>query len=199
MQLVLASSSAYRKSLLDRLRLPFTCASPEIVETPLPGETASMLASRLAEAKARALAAQYPAALIIGCDQVCSCQEQLLGKPGSLDAALAQLQLCNGRQAEFVTALTLLNTSNNTCQHSLDSFKVQFRQLSHQEISNYLQLEQPFDCAGSFKAEGLGITLFEAMDGRDFHSLLGLPLISLCTLLRKSGLNPLLPVAAGPA
>jgi septum formation protein len=199
MQLVLASSSAYRKTLLDRLRLPFTCASPAIDETPLPGETSSALAMRLAEAKARALAMQFPDALIIGCDQVCCCQGHLLGKPGSFDAALAQLQLCNGRQAEFLTALSLLDTRSGNCQHSLDSFNVQFRQLSHQEMRNYLQLEQPFDCAGSFKAEGLGITLFEAMDGRDFHSLLGLPLISLCTLLRKSGLNPLLPDAAGPA
>jgi len=199
MQLVLASSSAYRKSLLSRLRLPFTCATPAIDETPLPGETATALATRLAETKARALAGQYPEALIIGCDQVCICEGKLLGKPGSIEVAQQQLQHCNGRLAEFLTALTLLDTRSNTCQHSLESFKVQFRQLSHEEITNYLHMEEPFDCAGSFKAEGLGIALFEVMIGQDFHSLLGLPLLSLCTLLRKSGLNPLLPDAAESA
>lgn len=195
MQLVLASSSPYRKSLLQRLGLPFVCSSPDIDETPLPGETVETLARRLASVKASALAPHYPSALIIGSDQACQCDGKILGKPGSFEAAREQLRHCSGLPADFHTAITLLDSESGFSFHSHDVYRVYFRTLTLNEIDFYLQTEQPFDCAGSFKAEGLGIALFESMEGKDFHSLLGLPLISLCTLLRQSGLNPLAPAA----
>lgn len=198
MQLILASSSPYRRSLLQRLGLPFEAASPELDETPLPGEDARKLSLRLALAKARALVDHYPRAQIIGSDQVCECNGLLLGKPGSLEAARAQLQHCSGQWARFHTALVLLDSGSGEYRHSVDRFGVKFRSLTADEIEAYLQREQPYDCAGSFKAEGLGIALFESMEGEDFHSLLGLPLISLCRLLREAGLNPLLPDAPAP-
>lgn len=196
MQLVLASSSPYRKSLLLRLGIPFDCCSPEVDETPLSGETVEDLVQRLALAKASALAARFPAALIIGSDQACWCAGHILGKPGNLASARQQLLACSGKQAVFHTALTVLNTQTGTSVHSHDIYKVNFRTLELAEIDFYLTTEQPFDCAGSFKAEGLGIALFDAMEGKDFHSLLGLPLISLCGLLRGCGLNPLAAVAS---
>lgn len=196
MQLVLASSSPYRAALLQRLGIPFICGSPALDETPLPGESVVALVQRLALAKAAALALRYPAALIIGSDQACLCAGRILGKPGSLAAAREQLEFCSDKTAEFHTALTVLDSSSSHSQHSLDVYTVTFRQLSTTEINFYLQTETPFDCAGSFKAEGLGIALFSSMEGKDFHSLLGLPLISLCSLLRQSGLNPLSPTAA---
>lgn len=193
MQLVLASSSPYRKSLLQRLGLPFVCSSPDIDETALPEETVEALTQRLAAAKASALAQRYPSALIIGSDQACLCNGRILGKPGGLEAARKQLQHCSGLPADFHTAISLLDSESGFSFHSHDVYRVYFRTLTANEIDFYLQTEQPFDCAGSFKAEGLGIALFDAMEGKDFHSLLGLPLISLCTLLRQSGLNPLAP------
>jgi MAF protein len=195
MQLVLASSSSYRKALLQRLGLPFACASPGIDETPLPDETVPALTQRLALAKARALAPQWPAAWLIGSDQACQVDGHILGKPGSFDRARDQLLLCSGRTVEFHTALVLLDSQRDVALSSHDIFTVRFRRLSDEEITFYLQTEQPWDCAGSFKAEGLGIALFEEMAGKDFHSLLGLPLISLCQLLRQAGLNPLQPPA----
>lgn len=196
MQLVLASSSSYRRSLLQRLGLPFVSASPDIDETALPGESVQELTARLARTKAEKLAVTFPAALIIGSDQACLCDSRILGKPGSFASARQQLLHCSGKTAEFHTALALLDTSTGSCALSHDIFKVQFRELGNAEIAFYLQQEQPFDCAGSFKAEGLGIALFKGMEGKDFHSLIGLPLISLCQLLREAGLNPLLPPAA---
>lgn len=195
MQLVLASSSTYRKALLQRLGLPFASAAPDIDETPLQGEAVNALTQRLALGKARALAPQWPNAWLIGSDQACQVDSHILGKPGSFDRAREQLLLCSGRTVEFHTALTLFNSSHGTVLCSHDVFTVRFRTLTEQEISFYLQAEQPYDCAGSFKAEGLGIALFEEMAGKDFHSLLGLPLISLCNLLRQAGLNPLQPQA----
>jgi septum formation protein len=195
MQLVLASSSPYRKSLLQRLGLPFVCCSPDINETPLPGESVETLVQRLASAKASVLSQRYPSALIIGSDQACQCDGKILGKPGSFEAARKQLQHCSGLPADFHTAISLLDSESGLSFHSHDVYRVYFRTLTSDEIDYYLQTEQPFDCAGSFKAEGLGIALFEAMEGKDFHSLLGLPLISLCTLLRQCGLNPLSPAA----
>lgn len=197
MQLVLASSSPYRKALLQRLGLPFASASPDVDETPLPDETVQALTRRLATAKARALAAPWPEALLIGSDQACAVAGRILGKPGSFERACEQLALCAGQRVDFHTALALLDTRNGELRHAHDVFSVQFRPLVPDEIRYYLQTEQPWDCAGSFKAEGLGIALFETMEGKDFHSLLGLPLISLCGLLREAGLNPLLPVSAG--
>lgn len=197
MQLVLASSSPYRKALLERLCLPFVCASPDIDEQPRPNEKGPALAARLALEKARALAPAYPDALIIGSDQVCVRGTQLTGKPGTRAMAQAQLEASSGRWVEFHTAVTLLDAHSGRYRSAQDLYRVKFRRLSPEEITAYLDHEQPYDCAGSFKAEGLGITLFEHMQGRDFHSLIGLPLISLCRLLREAGVNPL--TAAAPA
>jgi MAF protein len=191
MELVLASSSPYRKALLARLGLPFACASPDVDETPLPHEQGPALAARLALSKARALAPRFPDELIIGCDQVCARGGTLAGKPGSREAARAQLVASSGRWVEFHTALVLLDASTGDHQSTHDLYRVKFRPLSRGEIDTYLDREQPYDCAGSFKAEGFGISLFERMEGDDFHSLIGLPLISLCRLLREAGLNPL--------
>lgn len=199
MPLVLASSSPYRKALLQRLGLPFASASPDIDETQLPGEPVAALTQRLALAKARALAPAWPEALLIGSDQACQVDIQILGKPGSFGRAREQLLLCSGKTVEFHTALVLLDSCRDTALSRHDVFSVRFRTLSDAEITHYLHTEQPYDCAGSFKAEGLGIALFEEMAGKDFHSLLGLPLISLCSLLRQAGLNPLLPPTAPPS
>jgi septum formation protein len=199
MQLVLASSSRYRRTLLEQLRLPFACASPDLDETPLPGEPSAALVARLALAKARALANHFPDALIIGSDQACALDGRILGKPGNAENARAQLQACSGRRVTFHTGLVLYDTRGATWQHTVDTYTVQFRDLSQAEIARYVELEQPFDCAGSFKVEGLGITLFSALEGRDFNSLIGLPLLSLCDMLRAAGLNPLAPAPAGPA
>lgn len=198
MELILASSSPYRRALLARLRLPFISANPDIDETPLPGETVQGLVERLALGKARALSGKYPRAFIIGSDQACLCNGKILGKPGDFVRARRQLQMCSGRQVDFYTGLALLNSETGAHQYALDVFSVKFRDLGESEIANYLNLEQPFDCAGSFKAEGLGISLFETMQGKDFHSLIGLPLINLCELLRNAGVNPLLQAPRAP-
>lgn len=199
MQLVLASSSRYRRALLEQLRLPFVSASPDVDETPLPGESVQALVARLALAKARALAGRFPEALIIGSDQACALDARILGKPGNAAAAEAQLRACSGRRVTFYTGLALYDARAARWQDCIDTFTVQFRELSAAEIARYVELEQPFDCAGSFKVEGLGITLFSALEGRDFNSLIGLPLISLCALLRAAGLNPLAPAPPAPA
>lgn len=198
MQLLLASSSTYRKALLQRLGLPFACATPAVDETPMPGEPVQELTRRLAEAKARTLARRFPQTLIIGSDQACAVDGRILGKPGDFQRARAQLQACSGRAVQFHTAVALLDTAEDRLLQSHDVYTVQFRPLTDAEIEHYLEVEQPWDCAGSFKAEGLGIALFERMEGADFHSLVGLPLISLCRLLREAGLNPLLQAAAAP-
>ncbi len=191
--LVLASSSPYRRMLLQRLQLPFSWASPAVDETPLPNEQVAAMTLRLALAKATAVATTHAAALIIGSDQACvlTGEAKIIGKPGNFDTARRQLLACSGRSVTFHTSLILLNSQTGTHQSSHDVFTVHFRQLTEAGICRYLELEQPFDCAGSFKAEGLGIALFEQMEGNDFHSLIGLPLISLCKLLRQSGLDPL--------
>lgn len=199
MQLVLASSSRYRRALLEQLRLPFACASPGVDETALPGETVAELVARLALAKARALVPQFADALIIGSDQACALDGSILGKPGNAENAQAQLQACSGRRVTFHTGLVLYDARAATWQHTVDTYTVQFRALTRPEIIRYVELEQPFDCAGSFKVEGLGITLFSALEGRDFNSLIGLPLLSLCQMLRTAGLNPLAPTPARPA
>ncbi len=198
MQLVLASSSSYRRALLTRLGLPFTSTSPDINETPMASESAYALVERLALGKAKALVDKYPQALIIGSDQACVCGTTIMGKPGEITRARLQLQTCSGKQVDFYTGLVLFNSATGSWQQSVDIFSVTFRVLGENEIENYLQLEQPFDCAGSFKAEGLGISLFEKMVGNDFHSLIGLPLISLCNMLRQAGINPLLQATPAP-
>ncbi len=199
MELILASSSPYRRALFARLGFAFISASPSLDETPLPDETVEALVERLALAKAKALSAKYPKALIIGSDQACLCGTSILGKPGNLANARSQLRTCSGKKVDFYTGLALFNSTTGVQQYKLDIFSVVFRKLTEAEIENYLQREQPFDCAGSFKAEGLGISLFERMEGKDFHSLIGMPLISLCDLLREAGLNPLSQVPQVPA
>lgn len=191
--LLLASSSPYRKALLERLGLPFETASPNVDETPEPHETAHDLAVRLASAKAQALAPAHPGHWIIGSDQVaCLPDGTLLHKPGSHDQARQQLELSSGHCVLFITGLCLLDADSGRCQSTSEPYRVHFRQLSGAEIKAYLEREQPFNCAGSFKMEGLGITLFERLDGRDPNSLIGLPLIALNQMLIRWGRNPLL-------
>jgi septum formation protein len=185
MQLILASSSPYRKALLQRLQIPFRCDPPGVEEQARPGETAATLAARLAAAKARAVLARHPQALVIGSDQVASLGNDLLGKPGDRAGAVAQLRACSGRQLIFYTAITLL--SRDFERHHTERFKVQFRELSSGEIDDYVARDRPFDCAGSFKCESLGSALFERLSGDDPTALEGLPLIALCRLLAAAG------------
>lgn len=185
--LILASTSPFRRELLGRLALPFATARPETDETALPGETAEALVARLAEAKARAVAADHPDALVIGSDQVALLDGVILGKPGSHEAAVAQLRNASGRAVRFLTGLTLLDTRSNRAQTLVEPFRVHFRPLDDATIERYLRAEQPYNCAGSFKSEGLGITLFARLDGDDPTGLIGLPLIRLSGLLRDAG------------
>lgn len=185
---VLASSSPYRRELLTRLQRPFTWAVPAIDETPLRNESAEALVRRLAEAKARALCESHPAHLIIGSDQVAVLGEQILGKPHDFSRARSQLLAASGASVTFLTGLALLNSASGLCQVDLVPFTVHFRELSDEQISRYLQAEQPYDCAGSFKAEGLGVSLFRATEGEDNTSLIGLPLIRLVQMLEREGI-----------
>ncbi|HEA50977.1 hypothetical protein LCGC14_0788290 [marine sediment metagenome] len=191
--LLLASSSRYRHDLLKRLGLPFSSASPDIDESPFAGETPHNLAIRLAELKARAFASEYPGHWIIGSDQVAALPDgTLLSKPGNYSNAFAQLAQSSGQNINFLTGLALLDASSGNLQTCCEEFSVHFRNLSAEEINAYLRKEEPYDCAGSFKMEGLGITLFTALQGRDPNSLIGLPLIALTNMLTAWGRNPLL-------
>lgn len=181
--LILASSSPYRRELLQRLRLPFDCASPDIDETPLPGESAEQLVRRLAESKARALAQRYPAHLIIGSDQAAVNGQRILGKPHDIERATEQLLAASSRSVSFLTGLCLLNSQTGQASVDCIPFIVHFRELDEARIRRYLEAEQPFDCAGSFKAEGLGVSLFRRTEGEDATSLVGLPLIRLVDML----------------
>ena len=184
--LVLASTSRYRRELLGRLNLPFEPDRPEVDESALPGESPAQLATRLAEAKARAVAGRHPGAWVIGSDQVADRDGLALGKPGDRDTALAQLLAASGRSVHFHTAWCLLGPQQQrVAGHDLT--EVQFRRLESEEILRYLDTEQPYDCAGSFKCEGLGIVLFEAIQTRDPTALVGLPLIALSQALRVAG------------
>lgn len=185
--LVLASSSPYRRILLEKLGLPFIAASPDVDETPLTSEAPAALVARLADAKAKALAAHYPQHLIIGSDQVAHLNGRILGKPGTFDGARRQLRDCSGRRVEFLTGLCVFDSGSGVARTIVEPFAVHFRRLSEGQIDRYLQLEQPFDCAGSFKAEGLGIALFERLEGDDPNALVGLPLIRLVGLLAEAG------------
>ena len=187
--LVLASSSPYRKALLERLRLPFCCQSPDIDEHIQPNENAEQLVRRLAEEKARALSLQYPQHLIIGSDQIALLDQQILGKPYDFPRARAQLMAASGKSVRFLTGLALLNSKTGICQVDCVPFTVHFRDLSEATIRRYLEAEQPFDCAGSFKAEGLGVSLFRSTEGEDANSLIGLPLIRLVDMLLNEGVN----------
>ncbi len=186
MRLVLASTSRYRRELLERLRLPFDVARPEADETPLPGEAPAALAARLAHAKAAAVAALAPGAWVIGSDQVAELDGAPLGKPGGREAAIAQLASMSGRTIAFHTAVCLLRAGD--APHAAeDVTRVRFRRLERAEIERYVDAEQPFDCAGSFKSEGLGIALFDAIESSDPTALVGLPLIATARLLRQAG------------
>lgn len=187
--LVLASSSPYRRELLTRLRQPFIWSTPAIDETPHPRESAEALVRRLAESKARALAELHPAHLIIGSDQVAVLGEQILGKPHDFARARKQLQAASGASVTFLTGLAVLNSASGDCQVDAIAFTVHFRQLSEEQIDRYLEAEQPYDCAGSFKAEGLGVSLFRATAGEDATSLIGLPLIRLVSMLNTQGVQ----------
>lgn len=190
-RLLLASTSPYRKMLLEKLQLPFDCAAPQVDETPLPGESAEALVLRLAAAKAQALALAYPEHLIIGSDQVCVIDGNITGKPHTEENARAQLRQASGQAVTFYTGLALYNGRSKQLQALCDPFHVHFRALSEAEIAAYVRLEQPLNCAGSFKSEGLGIALFDRLEGRDPNTLIGLPLIALLEMLRAEGINPL--------
>lgn len=185
MQLILASTSAYRRELLSRLRLPFETASIAVDETPREGELPADLALRLAQDKARAGLALHPQACVIGSDQVADLAGQPLGKPGSRQAALQQLQRMSGQAVHFHTAVAV--ASADGLLRLSDRTTVRFRTLGEAEIVRYIDLESPLDCAGSFKCEGLGISLFDAIETRDPTALVGLPLIALSRLLRQAG------------
>jgi septum formation protein len=191
--LVLASTSPYRKLLLERLGLPFETASPDVDETALTNETPEALVARLAEAKARAIASHYPNALIIGSDQVAVLDGAILGKPGDHATATQQLRNASGRQINFLTGLCLLNTDTQQAQVKVVPFSVTFRNLKESQIQHYLNVEKPYDCAGSFKSEGFGIGLFECLEGQDPNALIGLPLIELITMLLAEGVDVLSP------
>jgi septum formation protein len=191
-RLILGSSSAYRRELLSRLRLPFTCIAPDIDETPQAGEAPQATALRLAQAKAEAIAARTPDALIIGCDQVATLDGLQIGKPGNHQNALAQLRLMRGRQVIFHTALCLLDArAHAPLPLQLENVQVfvSFRDLPDQELDAYLRIEQPYDCAGSAKNEGLGIALIERIDSSDPTALTGMPLIALTGMLRCAGVQ----------
>lgn len=192
MDIILASSSPYRKRLLGRLQLPFSCVSPDVDESPRPGEQAAALASRLALAKAAAVAASYPDALVIGSDQVAARGDMLMGKAGTHAAAREQLRASSGNEVRFYTSVALLRHREPAFEKfHVERFCVHFRVLAANVIENYLQREQPYDCAGSFKCEGLGIALFDRLEGDDPTSLEGLPLIALTGLLAEAGIDVL--------
>lgn len=192
MNIVLASSSIYRKALLDKLLLPFTCYSPDINEMQLEGESAHDLVSRLALTKAQTTGRSKPSSLIIGSDQVAVIEGEILTKPGNFTNAVKQLTTLSGNSATFLTGLCLYNSKDESYQLEVDSFTVHFKELSTPQIKGYLEREQPYNCAGSFKSEGLGITLFNRLEGDDPNSLIGLPLIRLTKMLKVHGIDPLL-------
>lgn len=189
--LVLASTSPYRRELLARLGLPFTAVAPRVDETRQPAETPTALVSRLALAKAQAVAVAHPDALIIGSDQVAVLDDLVLGKPGNRATAVGQLERAAGRCVLFQTGLCLLDARSGQVQTVVEPFRVHFRPLTRPQIDAYLDREQPFDCAGSFKSEGLGIALFARLEGDDPNALIGLPLIRLIALLEAAGISPL--------
>ena len=191
--LILASTSRYRRELLQRLCLPFEVQAPQVDETPLPGESPAVLAQRLALAKAHAVAALRPKAIVIGSDQVAELDGQPIGKPGTHERAVAQLRQMRGRRVIFQTAVAVVRADAGFAQVLLAPVAVTFRMLSDAEIEHYLRTEEPYDCAGSAKCETLGIALLDAIDSDDPTALIGLPLIRTCELLRAAGLDPLLP------
>ena len=189
--LILGSTSRYRRELLQRLRLPFDTVAPQVDETPLPGEAPAALALRLALAKAQAVAALHPQAVVIGSDQVADLDGSPIGKPGTHARATEQLQRMRGREVVFQTAVAVVRADTGFARALLAPVRVRFRDLSDAEIERYLRLEEPYDCAGSAKSETLGIALLSAIESDDPTALVGLPLIRTCALLREAGLDPL--------
>lgn len=188
-RLILASTSAYRRELLERLRTPFEVAAPDVDETPMPAERPQQLACRLAMAKARVVAAQHPGAVVIGSDQVADLNGHALGKPMVHAAAVEQLRRMQGQTVIFHTAVAVVHLDRQFGQMDLARVTVRFRDLRDAEIEDYLHAEQPYDCAGSAKSEGLGIVLLESIDSDDPTALIGLPLIRTCRMLRAAGLR----------
>lgn len=189
--LLLASTSPFRQALLNKLGLPFITAAPDVDETPHPNESAPALVQRLAVAKAQALATRYPHHWIIGSDQVCVINGAITGKPHTVENARAQLRAASGQSVTFYTGLALYSPRANQLMQCCEPFIVHFRNLTDEEIIGYVNKEQPLQCAGSFKSEGLGICLFDRLEGRDPNTLVGLPLIALSGMLRAAGINPL--------
>lgn len=187
--LILASSSPYRRELLQKLQIPFNCVSPKIDESAIEGEKPHETALRLAQEKAKKVGEEYAHALIIGCDQVATLDGEQLGKPGNHKNATEQLRKMRGREVKFYSALCLYNAATGNMQCENVPYLVRFRQLSDEEIENYLSKEQPYQCAGSAKSEGLGIALMERMLGEDPNALIGLPLIKLISMLKNENIN----------
>ena len=191
-KIILASTSPYRKAILSKLELPFDVTSPDCDETPLKGEKPQDLVLRLAQGKAEScqLLPAQPA-LVIGSDQVCVIDGQILGKPHTRKNAIKQLTAASGKTVTFYTGLALFNSATGKSDLQLDTFIVHFRKLTNKQITNYVEKELPLDCAGSFKSEGLGIALFERLEGKDPNALVGLPLITLVEMLEKQGIDVL--------
>jgi septum formation protein len=189
--LVLGSTSPYRRELLSRLHLPFQVASPDVDETPLPGESPQGLAVRLALAKARSVASRFPEAVVIGSDQVADMDGESLGKPGNHENAVAQLRRMRGRTVVFQTAVSVVCLAGGFEQSDLAPVKVKFRSLTDREIEAYLLAERPYDCAGSARSEGLGIAILDAIESDDPTALVGLPLIRTCRMIRAAGVKVL--------
>lgn len=189
MKIVLASTSPYRKTLLKKLGISFECIAPEVDEKSLPGETAEQLVKRLSIAKASAIAEQQPDAIVIGSDQVAVIDNEILGKPGNYENAFRQLKNVLGKRVTFLTGLCVINSKTGTIHASIVPYHVVFRFLRDSQIENYLHREQPYNCAGSFKSEALGISLFERLEGDDPNALMGLPLIRLVAMLELEGIR----------
>lgn len=184
-ELILASTSPYRQELLQRLQISFRVEASAIDETPLPGEAPEALVCRLAEAKAQAVARRNPQAAVIGADQMAVCGTRILGKPGNAERAVEQLEWMQGQAVEFLNGIAIVAASST--EILLVPYRIVLRPLTRMEIERYVERDQPLDCAGSFRSEGLGISLVERMEGEDPHALMGLPLIALCRVLRKLG------------
>lgn len=189
-QLVLASTSPYRQQLLNKLAIPFVTRSPDCDETPRENEAPIQLVARLAKGKAQSCSIEAPS-LVIGSDQVCVINGEIIGKPLNRETAIEQLTRQSGQAIQFYTGLALYNSETCSCDVSVDTFTVHFRSLTEQQIINYVEKEQPFYCAGSFKSEGLGIALFDRLEGKDPNTLVGLPLIDLIDMLYKQGVKVL--------
>lgn len=191
-ELILASTSPYRRQLLERLGVPFSTVSPQVEESRLDGEPAEDLVRRLAEAKARSVATSRPEALVIGSDQVAVIEDRILGKPGSRERAIEQLSASAGKRVEFLTGLCVADGTSGRTQVDVVPYSIVFRPLTRAQIDAYVEREEPYNAAGSFKSEGLGIALFERMSGDDPTALVGLPLIRLVSMLQAAGMDILL-------